>query len=83
MACGAALICSPRGGLPEVAGDAALYTDPDNPAEIAEAIVALARDDTRRAALAAAGRERARRFDRPLAQAQVAALRHEILSAGD
>jgi UDP-glucose:(glucosyl)LPS alpha-1,2-glucosyltransferase len=83
MACGAALICSPRGGLPEVAGDAALYTDPDNPAEIAEAIVALARDDTRRAALAAAGRERARRFDRPLAQAQVAALRHEILSGDD
>jgi UDP-glucose:(glucosyl)LPS alpha-1,2-glucosyltransferase len=83
MACGAALICSARGGLPEVAGDAALYADPDNPAEIAEAIVALARDDPRRAALAAAGRERARRFDRPLAQAQVAALRHEILSAGD
>ena len=32
MACGAALICSPRGGLPEVAGDAAVYADPDRPA---------------------------------------------------
>ena len=71
MACGAALICSPRGGLPEVAGDTAVYVDPDNPAEIAEAIVALARDDARRTALAAAGRERARRFDRPHAQAQI------------
>ncbi|HJS85168.1 MAG TPA: glycosyltransferase family 4 protein, partial [Acetobacteraceae bacterium] len=44
MACGAALICSPRGGLPEVAGDAALYADPDQPGAIAAAIEALARD---------------------------------------
>ena len=35
LASGAALICSPRGGLPEVAGDAAVYADPDQPTEIA------------------------------------------------
>ena len=59
LASGAALICSPRGGLPEVAGDAAIYADPDRPAEIAAAIRTLASDEGRRAALAEAGRERA------------------------
>ena len=56
LASGAALICSPRGGLPEVAGDAAIYADPDRPAEIAAAIRTLASDEGRRAALAEAGR---------------------------
>ncbi len=28
MACGAALVCSERGGLPEVAGEAAVYVEP-------------------------------------------------------
>jgi glycosyltransferase involved in cell wall biosynthesis len=80
MACGAALICSRRGGLPEVADGAALYADPDNPSDIAEAIVVLAQDEHRRAALAAAGRERARQFDLPRGRAQLAALRREILA---
>ena len=31
MASGAALVCSRRGGLPEVAGDCALYADPRRP----------------------------------------------------
>ena len=44
MACGAALVCSPRGGLPEVGGDAALYAEPDDPAAVADAILALALD---------------------------------------
>ena len=65
MACGAALLCSNRGGLAEVSGEAAVPVDPDDPAQFAAAIVALAQDDTRRAALAAAGRERARVFDLP------------------
>jgi UDP-glucose:(glucosyl)LPS alpha-1,2-glucosyltransferase len=75
IACGAPLIVSPRGGLPEVAGDAAVYANPDAPDEIAAAILALAADPPRRAALSAAGRERARRFDTPVAAAQLAASR--------
>ncbi len=63
MACGAALLCSNRGGLAEVAGDAAVAVDPDDPRQFAEAIVALANDPARRAALAASGLQRARRFD--------------------
>jgi UDP-glucose:(glucosyl)LPS alpha-1,2-glucosyltransferase len=80
MASGAALICSPRGGLPEVAGDAALYADPDDPSALADAILALAGDETRRDGLAASGRARARMFDLPPTLASLASLRHAILA---
>lgn len=80
IACGAPLIVSPRGGLPEVAGDAAVYANPDEPGAIAAAILALAADPARRACLSAAGRERARRFDTPVAAARLAALRRAALN---
>lgn len=80
MAAGAALVCSPRGGLPEVAGDAALYADPAQRGALAEALIALAADDARRAALAAAGRVRAERFAAPQAARALLALRREILA---
>jgi len=79
IACGAPLIVSPRGALPEVAGEAAVYANPDDPAEIAAAIVALAADPERRAMLSALGRERAKAFDTPIAAARLAALRHAAL----
>jgi UDP-glucose:(glucosyl)LPS alpha-1,2-glucosyltransferase len=81
MASGAALICSPRGGLPEVAGDTALYADPDDPAALANAILALARDEVRRDRLAAEGRLRARTFDLPPTLAALASLRHATLAS--
>ncbi len=81
MACGAALLCSPRGGLPEVAGDAAVFIDPDDPAGMAAAIVALARDPARLAAVAAAGRAQARKFGLQAAALRLAALRREVLAA--
>jgi glycosyltransferase involved in cell wall biosynthesis len=81
MACGAAVLCSPRGGLPEVVGDAAMMIDPDDPPALAAAIVALARDPARRAALAESGRARARRFDVTPAAAALAALRRDVLAA--
>ena len=80
MASGAALICSNRGGLPEVAGDAALYVDPDDAGAIAAAIRTLAQNPTRRAALAEAGRLRARQFDVGPALSRLAALRHDVLA---
>jgi glycosyltransferase involved in cell wall biosynthesis len=82
MACGAAVIASARGGLPEVAGDAALYVDPDDPAAIASAIRLLARDEPRRSALAEAGRRRAAGFDVPVVTARLADLRRRILAGG-
>ncbi len=82
LASGAALVCAPRGGLPEVAGDVAVYADPDRPGEIAAAIRALAGDPSRRAALATAGRQRARCFDVPVIAARLAALRQHVLGGG-
>ncbi len=81
MACGSALICSPRGGLVEVIGDAAVTIDPDDPAAIAEAILRLASDPGLRAELAIAGRTQARRFDLPAAAHRLTALRSSVLAA--
>ena len=81
MASGAALLCSARGGLPEVGGDAAIYIDPDDPAGMADAIVALASDPARLAAMSVAGRERARRFDLVPTRRRLDAIRHSILAA--
>jgi UDP-glucose:(glucosyl)LPS alpha-1,2-glucosyltransferase len=81
MACGAALLCARTGGLPEVVGDAALPVDPDDPACMAESIVALARDPARMAALGSAGRQRAQGFDLPLAAQRLDALRRDVLAS--
>ena len=81
LACGAALLCSPRGGLPEVYGEAAQRIDPEDPAAIAGAIVALARDPARRAALGEAGRARAQLFAVPRIAAALDTLRAEALDA--
>jgi UDP-glucose:(glucosyl)LPS alpha-1,2-glucosyltransferase len=80
LACGAALVVSPRGGLPEVAGDAAAYIDPDDANSIAQAILRLAQDPAARAALGEAGRQRARQFDLPVVAARLATLRHEAMA---
>jgi UDP-glucose:(glucosyl)LPS alpha-1,2-glucosyltransferase len=82
MATGAALVCSARGALPEVAGDAALYVDPDDPLQMGQAIATLARDPARLLSLAEAGRARARHFALTSAAARLAGLRRDILSAG-
>jgi glycosyltransferase involved in cell wall biosynthesis len=81
MACGTALAYAPRGGLPEVAGEAGVAIDPDDPAAMAETLVALARDPARRAALGEAGRARAQGFGLPEAIARLDTLRTDVLTA--
>ena len=80
MACGAALIASPRGGLPEVVGEAALLVDPADTGAFADAIVALAEDPARRAALSEAGRARAALFGLDAIGPRLAAMRRTILA---
>jgi glycosyltransferase involved in cell wall biosynthesis len=63
MACGCPVICARRAALPEVAGDAALYVDPDRPQEVAEAIWRLTTLPNVREAWVEAGFQRAREFD--------------------
>jgi UDP-glucose:(glucosyl)LPS alpha-1,2-glucosyltransferase len=80
LACGAALVCADRGGLREVAGDAAVYVGSDDPTAFSAAIRALADDPDRRAALQQAGRERARQFNAPVIAARLADLRQDVLT---
>ena len=62
MACGRPVLAARAAALPEVCGDAALYFDPRDETEIAEALRRLAGDGELAARLGAAGPERARRF---------------------
>jgi UDP-glucose:(glucosyl)LPS alpha-1,2-glucosyltransferase len=80
MANGAALITTRRGGLAELTEGVSVVIDPDDPAGMAEAIIALARDPARRAALSLGGRERARTYDLPAARRQLDQLRMELLT---
>jgi glycosyltransferase involved in cell wall biosynthesis len=81
MACGTPLLCSARGALPEVTADAALRIDPDDPDALADAMVALAGDPARRAAMSEAGRTRAALFDVEPALARLHAVRRDVVAA--
>jgi glycosyltransferase involved in cell wall biosynthesis len=59
---GVPVACSDRASLAEVAGDAALRFDPEDPAAIAKAIERLLADPKEAERLSKAGRERAERF---------------------
>jgi alpha-1,3-rhamnosyl/mannosyltransferase len=56
------VIATRRAGLPEHLGDAAVWVGDNQPAELAERIIALLADEPARAKLAAAGRARAEQF---------------------
>ena len=62
MVHGTAVVAATGTALPEVVGDAGVLVDPDDPAAWAAALSGVLADDTRRAALAAAGTERAQRY---------------------
>lgn len=60
---GLPIVASRVGGIPDAVGDAAVLVPPCDPAALAAAIDELLADDARRARLAAAAREQARRYD--------------------
>lgn len=62
MACGTPVIASNRGALPEVAGDAALLVDPDQPEALAQAMRQLWEDPALRRDLGRRGLQRAAAF---------------------
>lgn len=74
MACGAAVICSRAGSLPEVVGDAALLIDPDDPGALASAIDRVLADPALRATMSDAGRRRAAMFSWRRAAAETLAV---------
>jgi glycosyltransferase involved in cell wall biosynthesis len=77
-ASGATIIASEIGGLPEAAGNGALYIAPDDAAELAAAILTVASRADRRAVLGAANLEWAQRFDTPLIAAALENLRATV-----
>jgi glycosyltransferase involved in cell wall biosynthesis len=62
MACGAPVIASRAGSLPEIGGDAPLYVPPDDADAWASALRRVAGDDALRGRLRDAGLERAKHF---------------------
>ncbi|MFQ5929459.1 MAG: glycosyltransferase family 4 protein [Acidobacteriota bacterium] len=62
MACGTPVITSNATALPEVAGNAALFVDPENAEELSEAMRRVLEDLALRATLTSRGLERARQF---------------------
>lgn len=83
MACGTPVICSNQSSLPEVVGDAAILVDPSDISAWRDALTQLLQDPHQRAALRAAGMQRAQRFDYVhTAQTTVAAYRTVVNQAG-
>jgi glycosyltransferase involved in cell wall biosynthesis len=62
MACGCPVVASRTGALPEIAGDAAVYCDPYDPASIGDAIRDLVSDDALRQQYAERALQRAKLF---------------------
>jgi glycosyltransferase involved in cell wall biosynthesis len=62
MACGAPVVCSPYGALPETCGDSALMADPGDHEAFAAAVLRATHDEALRAHLSAAGHARARSY---------------------
>lgn len=63
MACGCPVLCSTRGALGEIVGDAAATVDPEDAPALQNQLAALASDPAWRARLRTAGLARAQRFD--------------------
>jgi glycosyltransferase involved in cell wall biosynthesis len=62
MACGVPVVTSNRTSLPEVAGEAAILVDPDDPDDIARGIATVIADSGRRVEMQVAGIEQAAKF---------------------
>ncbi len=62
MACGVPVACAKKGSLGEIAGDFALYFDPDNHEEFVEAIEQIIENETFREKVIKDGKEWTKRF---------------------
>jgi glycosyltransferase involved in cell wall biosynthesis len=79
MACGAPLLCSNRNALPEIAGDAAQYFDPENPDELVRWLQRFASDSELKARLRDKGFERVKAFSWDTTAEQTVAIYRGVL----
>jgi glycosyltransferase involved in cell wall biosynthesis len=79
MSAGCPVACSNTSSLPEVAGDAAQFFDPQDTDSIRYALELLSESEPTRSALSGKGRERTRLFSWNKCAAETAALYHKIL----
>ena len=79
MACGTPVVCSSATSLPEVAGEAALYSNPHNPEEIASQLSRVLSDATLRISLAERGTQNLQRFNWTDAARQTLAVYYSAL----
>lgn len=78
LACGAPVLCSDKGSLPEIAGDAALYLEELAPEAIARCIIAVLGNAELQDALRSRGPLRAKRFTWENAGAAFAELYQDV-----
>ena len=81
MGCGVPAVIANRPSLPEIAGDAALAVEPDDPEAAADALYRGLTDSALRATLAARGRQRAAQFTWENTARATLALYHAVLGA--
>jgi glycosyltransferase involved in cell wall biosynthesis len=62
MACGTPVVCARASSLPEIAGNAAILFDPNDPNALAQAVIELLRDEPTRQRLIAEGYRQAAKF---------------------
>jgi glycosyltransferase involved in cell wall biosynthesis len=79
MACGVPVVCSTAASLPEVAGQAALYADPRNPKEFAQALHRAFFDTEIRRLLVEKGRNNCQRFRWDNAAQQTLTVYHDAV----
>lgn len=80
MACGCAIVTSTGGVFDEVAGDAALHVNPEDPQEIADGICRVLKDDALKHTLQEKGIERSKRYTWAACAAQTLALFQSLMS---
>lgn len=81
MACGTPVVCSNRGSLKEIVGDAAFIVDPEDPREIADGVERVLTDVQLRERMIAHGLERAKQFSWENTAEQVFRIYQEILGS--
>lgn len=81
MAAGVPVVCSNRGSLPEVAGDAAVLFDPFSTQDMADKLAEVAGNPTLRAALVRRGWENLKRFSWEKTAQQTLEMYRDVLAA--